>query len=105
MPDRFIKLVRDRVGDDRDEVIYKRSIGFTDDDFHWALKRKLIEEALEYLESGEWEELIDVFEVVWALTDVHKKGFWNLKVDAEDKRIERGSFLNRISMWIRRPSA
>lgn len=104
MPDRFIKLIRDRVGDDCDEVIYKRA-SFTDPDFHWALKRKLVEDAIEYLESGEWDELIDVFEVIWALTDVHGKGMFDLSIDAETRRIECGSFLNRISMWIRRPSA
>ena len=102
MPDRFIKLVRDHVGDPNDKVIYQRA-KFTDDDFHWALKRKLIEEALEYMESGHWDELVDVFEVVWALVNgPHNSTMFDLQSSAEDRRITRGGFLNRISMWIRR---
>lgn len=104
MPSRFIKLVRDKVGEDSDRVVYERCIGFTDDDFHWALRRKLMEEAIEYFEHGEWEELVDVFEVVWALSQVHGvgKGMHILKRDADRKRVAKGSFMGRVAMWIHR---
>lgn len=102
MSDRFIKLVRDHVGNPDDEVVYKKAILFTDVDFHRALSKKLSEEADEYEQALSWGELIDVYEVVWALTELHGKSMRDLAHDAEVVRLARGSFLNRMSMWIRR---
>lgn len=99
--DRFIKLIRDRVSDVNDKVIYKRA-NFTNSDFHWALAKKLSEEADEYGEKRSWDELIDVYEVMWALTELHGMSMMDLARDAERERLSRGSFLNRMSMWIRR---
>lgn len=98
---KFIKLVRDRVGNSNDKVIYKPT-GFTDNDFHWALVNKLLEEAHEYQENREWLELIDVYEVILALVRMHGKTVPKLVHDADERRLERGGYFSRLAMWIRR---
>lgn len=103
MADRLIKLVRDRVGDKRDQVIYARG-PFTDEDFKLLLREKLVEEAREFERTGEYSELIDTFEVIWAWLQLHDMRVSKFVMDAEEERFKRGSFLNRIGLWIRRPT-
>jgi predicted house-cleaning noncanonical NTP pyrophosphatase (MazG superfamily) len=102
MSQRLIKLVRDRVGDKRDQVIYEKVLT-TDETFELMLREKLVEEAREFERTGEYSELIDTFEVIWAWLQFKDIRVSKFVMDAQDERIKRGSFLNRIGMWIRRP--
>jgi predicted house-cleaning noncanonical NTP pyrophosphatase (MazG superfamily) len=103
MSQRLIKLVRDRVGNPNDKVIYQRG-PFTDEDFEILLREKLVEEAREFERTGDYSELIDTFEVIWAWVQFKDRTVNELLRDAEEERIKRGSFLNRVGMWIQRPS-
>jgi predicted house-cleaning noncanonical NTP pyrophosphatase (MazG superfamily) len=65
------------------------------------LRRKLIEEAAEYLESAELDELVDVLAVVAGLATTHGLELSQL---AERMRAdERGGFLNGQMMYGHHP--
>lgn len=60
------------------------------------LRAKLAEEVLEYLESGETEELADILEVVHSLTALQGTHREQLQLIQTKKREERGGFEKRI---------
>lgn len=101
---RFIKLVRDRVGNPNDKVIYEPT-RYTDEDFHIDLVAKLLEEVHEYQEEHEWLALIDVYEVIVALVRMHDKTILELVHDADERRMVRGGYWSRLAMWIRSEDA
>lgn len=89
-----IKLVRDHVGEalgGEGTISYEPIV---DQDEHVALlRRKLVEEAAEYLANPSVEELADVLEVVWSLHRVDLRvPFEVVKQRAAAKRTERGGF-------------
>lgn len=107
MRPRLVKLVRDGVGallghstvsyepipDDSGPGFAGTAIG--------ALRRKLIEEAVEYLENPSKGELADVYEVVCALAK-HDLGleFHEVQDEAERKLEERGGFEGLTGMYV-----
>jgi predicted house-cleaning noncanonical NTP pyrophosphatase (MazG superfamily) len=89
-----IKLVRDHVGEclGGEGTITYESI--SDEEQHATLlRRKLVEEAVEYLTDPSVRELADVLEVIWSLSRVDLKCPWEVVVNrAKMKRAERGGF-------------
>lgn len=57
-----------------------------------ALQKKLIEEAKEFLESGDIKELADVFEVIDSIIKEFNFDIDEVKRIQKDKREERGGF-------------
>lgn len=93
------KLVRDRIPEIiwRETGVYPDVRQLNDEEFHAALVDKLYEELNEYEDSGEIEELADVYEVLRALALHHKsaKSFMSAVIDKEFKR---GAFHKRY--WL-----
>jgi predicted house-cleaning noncanonical NTP pyrophosphatase (MazG superfamily) len=94
---KYNKLVRDKIP----EIIKKdgktAKVHFADDkEYDQRLKDKLIEEAMEYAESGDSEELADLIEVIYAIAIA--KGIHKVQLDSiiQKKRGERGAFEKRI---------
>lgn len=97
---RLVKLVRDRVPEVVPDgvVVYAQ----VSPELHrkW-LRRKLLEEALEYLEDPTVEELCDVLEVVETLALVeHGISLADLEVLRDDKHQARGGFIEGIAMFV-----
>jgi predicted house-cleaning noncanonical NTP pyrophosphatase (MazG superfamily) len=101
MHKRFVKLVRDRipqfVGDST--VVYEP---IADHDKRLdALRRKLVEESIEYLMNPSVEELADVYTVLGALLNYDLSVKWqDLYKAAQSKRHERGEFDDGLGMYI-----
>jgi len=93
------KLVRDRIPD------ILRSKGLDpivtvsgESTYFELLRKKLVEEVDEFLESEEIEELADVVEVVHALARVLGSDERSLEAVRAAKESERGAFADRI-VW------
>jgi predicted house-cleaning noncanonical NTP pyrophosphatase (MazG superfamily) len=92
------KLVRDRIP----EIIEARGQhpvirqAVTDEELAALLKDKLQEEVIEFLESGDPMELVDILEVVYGLASVARVGVHQLELWRHDKAMERGSFENGV---------
>lgn len=65
-------------------------------EYKQRLRAKLVEEVLEYLESGETEELADILEVIHSLTALQGTHREQLQLIQTKKRDERGGFEKRI---------
>ena len=94
---KYDKLVRDNIP----EIIKKdgksAKVHIADDvEYDKRLKEKLLEEANEFAESGNPEELADVLEVVYAIAI--NKGIHKVQLESivQKKRNEKGSFEKRI---------
>lgn len=96
---KFVKLVRDKV-----PQFYPRL------DVAWQptdpaeratlLKGKLVEEVVEYLVSGEVEELADVVEVVASLANLADKTIYDVLTMAAEKHESRGGYAEGIGMYV-----
>ncbi|MFI3141565.1 MAG: nucleoside triphosphate pyrophosphohydrolase [Clostridia bacterium] len=91
------KLVRDKIP----EIIEKHNKTcvfsvLTDDDYSAALDQKLNEEVAEYQESKELEELADILEVVYAITQKQGHTIEELEKIRAEKFASRGGFENKI---------
>lgn len=95
-----IKLVRDHIGErlGNDGTITYEPIH--DEAVHVGLlRRKLVEEAVEYLTDPSIAELADVLEAVWSLAAVDLKApFEVVERRAKTKRQERGGFKRGMVM-------
>jgi 8-oxo-dGTP diphosphatase len=90
------KLVRDRIP----EIIEARggvAVTYTADlsEYKERLKTKLAEEVLEYLDSGDIEELADLLEVIHSLTAVEGTPREQLQLIQIKKHADRGGFESR----------
>jgi predicted house-cleaning noncanonical NTP pyrophosphatase (MazG superfamily) len=95
----YNKLVRDKIPEIIEKDNKKCEIKIlNDEEYKKALSLKLVEEANEFLESNNIDELADVLEVI----DAIKKAFnFNKKTIEEvknKKACERGKFEKRISL-------
>lgn len=93
----YNKLIRDNIPYII-EAQGKRSVTrvLSEQDFVGELRSKLLEEVNEYLSSGETEELADILEVVYALSDISglsKDGLEELRLE---KHAKNGGFEGRI---------
>ena len=97
------KLVRDRIPEiieSKGEVPVFRKL--TDEEYEPALLNKLLEEsqelALAVSRQERLEEAADVYEVLAAIAAVNGFSFTEVEAAAEQKRVERGRFQNKI--WL-----
>ena len=93
----FNKLVRDKIP----EIIEKQGEKaitriLEDDEYILHLEKKLDEEVAEYHESKEIEELADILEVVFALSEAQGCSKDMLLSVYKTKNEKRGGFVNRI---------
>lgn len=98
--ERLVKLVRDLIPEKVTArgVVYK---AMPPEDHQRMLRRKLVEEAIEYLEEPSVEELCDVLEVVEALAVIgHGITLNGLEFVRDDKHTERGGFVDGIGMYV-----
>lgn len=92
------KLVRDNIP----EIIVKGGLGVTctfphdEGEYKSYLERKLLEEVIEYFESGATEELADILEVVFALAETIEVSEKQLMKMRKSKRKKNGAFKNGI---------
>lgn len=93
----YDKLVRDRIPEII-EVNDERPVTHVAEDAEYErrLRDKLLEEAAEFEESGDPEELADVLEVIDAMLAVTDTTRADLEELREEKRETRGGFDERI---------
>ncbi|WP_049924225.1 nucleoside triphosphate pyrophosphohydrolase [Halopiger djelfimassiliensis] len=93
----YDKLVRDRIPE-RIESAGERPVTHVADDDEYAdrLAAKLTEEAEEFEESRQFEELADVLEVVHAILDARGTSLSELEDRRHRKRSDRGGFEERL---------
>lgn len=94
---RYNKLVRDRIP----EIIEnsgRKAVAETlnDVDYKEYLHNKLSEEMHEYLESGSVDELADLIEVIYALSDYNGVSISDFEDLRKKKAIGRGTFNKRL---------
>ena len=95
--DSFNKLVRDeipRIIEASGRVVTTRTL--SDDEFGVELKKKLIEETQEFIESGTLEELADILEVVFTLASRLGADGQALEQTRATKSSQRGGFQNKV---------
>lgn len=93
----YNKLVRDNIP----EILREKNVSFTADTldvkaFELALGSKLVEEAIEFRESGDMEELADLFEVVDAILAHNHWNEEDVRKIQKEKAAKRGGFAKRI---------
>lgn len=97
----YNKLIRDRIPEilERSDKDFKVET-LNHDRFILELKKKLEEELAEYqaatTNENALEELADILEVIYCLTEVHKATFKELEQIRIDKAAERGSFKEKL---------
>lgn len=91
----YNKLVRDRIPEILDEkgVSYEKRIA-SPEEYKAELIKKLGEEAQEFLEAGDPEELADVVEVIEALKQLPE--YSEVEAIRQKKKKERGGFDEKI---------
>jgi predicted house-cleaning noncanonical NTP pyrophosphatase (MazG superfamily) len=91
------RLVRDNVPElikkERKNPVTRTA---TDDEYLNLLKRKLEEEVKEFLEVGCEEELVDIMEVMNAISEYKKWPKAELEKVRKAKAKHKGSYLNRV---------
>lgn len=98
--ERFVKLVRDKIGDHLSDprVVYKP---MPPGEYIQALRMKLIEEAVEYAFNPTEEELADVLEVFSALCHYDIQVLPGVvRGIARMKRDDRGGFDRQMGMYV-----
>lgn len=93
----YDKLVRDRIPEvvrENDETPVTRVVEGTE--YRERLREKLCEEAAEFRESGDPEELADVLEVLTAIRDAEGIEDGELERLREEKADERGRFADGV---------
>lgn len=89
----YNKLIRDRIPEIIEkswkEPIYRIAEG---DEFLYLLNAKLYEQLNEYSESGDIEELADLYEVVLSILEFKGVSFDEFEIIRINKREKRGSF-------------
>jgi predicted house-cleaning noncanonical NTP pyrophosphatase (MazG superfamily) len=99
MKTKLVKLVRDKAGRAGDTIHYGPI--HPEHEFAKALRRKLIEEAVEYLEHPCAEELADVLEVARELAHADLGlPLSTIESVAQAKRRERGGFYGGVGMYV-----
>ena len=93
----YNKLVRDKIIDiiksNGETPIYHT---LNDDDYLDELHKKLIEEANEFIENDDPEELADLMEVVYAIAKLKNINIDEVEKIRIQKREKRGGFENKI---------
>lgn len=94
---RYDKLVRDRIPQLIVEDGRRPLTRFLNDwEYVAELKKKLIEEAMEYQKSGSIDELVDLGEVIHAILTLEQVAVEDYQKMRLEKREARGGFEDRI---------
>jgi predicted house-cleaning noncanonical NTP pyrophosphatase (MazG superfamily) len=94
---RYKKLVRDKIPEIIEKEGRKPIFHIANKKEYWnALKLKLREEAEEFFEKPNMEELADILEVIYAICDFKKISKKELEKLRKKKEKERGGFKKRI---------
>lgn len=97
MPTQYNKLVRDYIPDIITASGKKCTVQtLSDDEYLEKLDAKLEEELNEYLESGSLEELADLLEVLYAVTEARGYTREELERVRAAKAADHGAFRKRI---------
>ena len=95
----YNKLVRDKIPEmivaQGDTPVIKT---LNDTEYFQALNLKLQEEVAEYLNGFSVEEIADVLEVIHAIIEYKGMSFSEIEQIRKNKKDERGSFYERISL-------
>lgn len=93
----YNKLVRDKIPDiiEKNGDIPTTRI-LNDEEYILMLNKKLLEEAKEYLESNQIEELADILEVIRSICKTKNVTLENIIKIMEEKKDKRGGFDNKI---------
>jgi len=93
------KLIRDKIPQIIQETgkIPETHVA-NDFEYEQALREKLVEEANEFRESGNIEELADLLEVIYAICKNQGKGIEEVETLRKAKAAERGTFTQRIML-------
>lgn len=93
----FNKLVRDRIPEIMDKAgekaVFKE---MNDAEYRRCLEEKLDEEVAEFHESNQLDELADILEVVYALSEAYGQPVDELMAAYRKKHEERGGFSKKI---------
>jgi predicted house-cleaning noncanonical NTP pyrophosphatase (MazG superfamily) len=93
------KLIRDKIpAITQDKGLKLKFRKLTKAEFKLALAAKLVEEAKEYQESFELDELADVLEVLCAILKENKTSWNKLAAVRKKKAKARGAFAKRLSL-------
>jgi predicted house-cleaning noncanonical NTP pyrophosphatase (MazG superfamily) len=93
----YDKLVRDKIPEIIEADGKECEVEVMDDEeYKEYLKDKLLEEAEEYVESGEIEELADVLEVIKSIAENEEIEFDKIEEMRKEKAVDRGRFEKKI---------
>jgi predicted house-cleaning noncanonical NTP pyrophosphatase (MazG superfamily) len=93
----FHKLVRDRIARMIEKQGKKAVVHVaTEEEYYYELKTKLLEEAHEYIKSGEIEELADLLQVIYTICEYKNFPREMLEDLRRKKNTEKGKFIERI---------
>ena len=94
----YNKLVRDRIPEciDKQEGRKAKYRILNYDEYIESLNKKLIEEAHEFIEANDPEELADVMEVIESIMAVKEINWADVNKLREEKRNKKGGFIEKI---------
>jgi predicted house-cleaning noncanonical NTP pyrophosphatase (MazG superfamily) len=94
---KYNKLIRDKIPDIiKQEGKVPTTHIANNEEYKNKLHEKLKEEIDEFLEKPSNEELADILEVIYAISDLDNVKKEELETIRKEKALERGSFKNRI---------
>ena len=96
---KYDKLIRDKIPQIIESKGKRCEIEvMNDDEFAIYLKNKLQEEAEEFTESDEIDELVDIYEVILAMLELKGVGIEEFEEMRREKAEERGRFEERMRL-------
>lgn len=95
----YDKLIRDKIPEiiERDGKEYEIE-KMDDDEYKKYLNDKLLEEAKEYVESGDIRELADILEVIKSVLDEEGMEYKELEEIRKEKAEKRGRFKEKLKL-------
>ncbi|WP_018249045.1 nucleoside triphosphate pyrophosphohydrolase [Orenia marismortui] len=96
---KYDKLIRDRIPGIIKESGKEYEVEVMDEvEYKSYLKKKLLEEVNEYIESEEVEELADILEVMYAIIDLKEVTLEEVDKIRSEKVEKRGGFKERLKL-------
>jgi predicted house-cleaning noncanonical NTP pyrophosphatase (MazG superfamily) len=94
---KYNKVIRDKIPEIIEKSGKKSNIKHLDDESFLAeLEKKLNEEVSEYVESKDVEELADLLEVIYRISELRGVNSDELDKIRKDKAEKRGKFTNNV---------